>query len=585
LAREISIKIAGRASNFLINVMTNFSSKLIGVLSLVAVLLAGCEAAEFRDAADAEVYGILKQRGSDVLGAEQDYDIRTVWSGRAPDAIPPAEIITERFNDNARVLTLEDALGMAVTNNRAYQLQKETLYLSALSLTGTRHKFVWQPTKSTADLGFVRESDKGLKGDSDLDLTFSKLFKTGGTLTASLANNLVLYFNGKPKVPDFTLKLTQPLLRGAGRAIAEEVLTQAERDVVYAVRNFSHYQKTFAIETVSEYFRILQKKDSVRNSYSNYQNLQASRARAEAMVEAQRLPKFQVDQARQEELSSRVKYLAAVESYRAALDAFKQRLGLPLGEDLKLDDAALRELVQGGLTPLNLNARNGYLIAVTNRLDMLNQIDMYEDSQRKVRVAADNLQPSLNLVADASLTKQFYSSFSPEDFAANAGLQLGLPFDKLTERNAYRTSLISFEKQLRALATALDGLREDIRQGVRQLAQQRENYFIQQNALALAEQRVTVMPLLLDANQADIRDQLEAQADLVSAQNAVTGAMVNYHVARWNLLKNLGIMRVETEQFWLKNQPISGVVAPILSGAGARLPNVVTPGQVFGEQK
>jgi len=47
LAREISIKIAGRASNFLINVMTNFSSKLIGVLSLVAVLLAGCEAAKF----------------------------------------------------------------------------------------------------------------------------------------------------------------------------------------------------------------------------------------------------------------------------------------------------------------------------------------------------------------------------------------------------------------------------------------------------------------------------------------------------------------------------------------------------------
>lgn len=582
---KISIKTTGRASNLLLNMMTNYSFKLFGILLLVAVLLAGCEAAKFRDAADDEVYGILKQRGSDVLGVEQDYGIGTEWSGRAPDAIPPAEIITARFNDHARVLTLEAALEMAVTNNRAYQLQKETLYLSALSLTGTRHKFVWQPTKSTADLGLGRDSSKGLKGDSDLDLTFTKLFKTGGTLTASLANDLVLYFNGKPKVPDITLKLTQPLLRGAGRAIAEEVLTQAERDVVYAVRNFSHYQKTFAIETVSEYFRILQKKDSVRNSYSNYQNLQASRARAEAMVDAQRLPKFQVDQARQEELSSRVKYLAAVESYRAALDAFKQRLGLPLGEDLKLDDAALRELVQRGLTPLDLNARNGYLIAVTNRLDMLNQIDKYEDSQRKVRVAADNLQPSLNLVVDASLTKQFYSSFSPEEFAANAGLQLGLPLDKLTERNAYRTSLISFEKQLRSLATELDGLREDIRQGVRQLAQQRENYFIQQNALALAEQRVTVMPLLLDANQADIRDQLEAQADLVSAQNAVTSAMVNYHVARWELLKDLGIMRVETGQFWLKNQPIPGVPAPVNPGVGVQLPNVVTPGQVFGKQK
>jgi hypothetical protein len=162
------------------------------VLFVAALLFAGCEAAKFRDAADAEVYGILKQRGTDVLGAEQDYGIGTEWSGRAPDAIPPAEIITARFNDHARVLTLEAALEMAVTNNRAYQLQKETLYLSALSLTGTRHKFVWQPTKSTADLGLGRDSSKGLKGDSDLDLTFSKLFKTGGTLTASLANDLVL---------------------------------------------------------------------------------------------------------------------------------------------------------------------------------------------------------------------------------------------------------------------------------------------------------------------------------------------------------------------------------------------------------
>ena len=180
---------------------------------------------------------------------------------------------------------------------------------------------------------------------------------------------------------------------------------------------------------------------------------------------------------------------------------------------------------------------------------------------------------------------QEYSIAPPEDFAANAGLQLGLPLDKLTERNAYRTSLISFEKQLRSFATELDGLREDIRQGVRQLSQQRENYFIQQNALALAEQRVTVMPLLLDANQADIRDQLEAQADLVSAQNAVTSAMVNYHVARWELLKDLGIMRVETGQFWLKNQPIPGVPAPVNPGVGVQLPNVVTPGQVFGKQK
>ena len=80
---KISIKTIARTSNLSLNMMTNYSFKIFGILLLVAVLLAGCEAAKFRDAADDEVYGILKQRGSDVLGAEQDYDIRTVWSGRA----------------------------------------------------------------------------------------------------------------------------------------------------------------------------------------------------------------------------------------------------------------------------------------------------------------------------------------------------------------------------------------------------------------------------------------------------------------------------------------------------------------------
>ena len=93
------------------------------------------------------------------------------------------------------------------------------------------------------------------------------------------------------------------------------MLTQAERDVVYAVRDYSHYQKTFAIETVGEYFRVLQDKDAVRNSYNNYLNLQKARDRAEAVAEAERLARYQVDQARQSELSARVKYLKAVESY------------------------------------------------------------------------------------------------------------------------------------------------------------------------------------------------------------------------------------------------------------------------------
>jgi len=577
-------KILIKPMNLASNVPTRGMKSLfpIGILGLTTWL--GCQTEGHRADADAEVLAILNERSRQILGEEAGTNLVSTTVGERPDTVSPARIIQERFADGGRTLTLPAALEMAERHNRSYQLQRETLYLQALSLTGTRHKFVWNPS-STVDLGIARQTDGGLRGDSDADVSVQKLFQTGASVTATLANDLVLYFDGKPKVPDLTLKLTQPLLRGAGAEIAAEVLTQAERDVVYAVRDYSHYQKTFAIETVGEYFRVLQDKDAVRNSYNNYLNLQKARDRAEAMAEAERLARYQVDQARQSELSARVKYLKAVESYRQALDSFKQRLSLPLGEALRLEDMALTDLVAQGLTPLELDERHGYLMAVTNRLDVLNEVDRFEDAQRKVRVAASDLKPGLDVVVDASLKKQFYSSFSPEEFASTSGLKLKLPLNQLTERNAYRTSLINFEKQMRKLATELDSLRENIREGIRALEQERENYFIQKAALDLARQQVEVMPLLLQNDDADIRDQLEAQADLVEAQNDVTSAVVDYHVARWNLLKNLGALSVEGEQFWLKNQSVSGSSTADNPEAAEILPEVITPEQVFGGPK
>ena len=577
-------KILIKPMNLASNVPTRGMKSLfpIGILGLTTWL--GCQTEGHRADADAEVLAILNERSRQILGEEAGTNLVSTTVGERPDTVSPARIIQERFADGGRTLTLPAALEMAERHNRSYQLQRETLYLQALSLTGTRHKFVWNPS-STVDLGIARQTDGGLRGDSDADVSVQKLFQTGASVTATLANDLVLYFDGKPKVPDLTLKLTQPLLRGAGAEIAAEVLTQAERDVVYAVRDYSHYQKTFAIETVGEYFRVLQDKDAVRNSYNNYLNLQKARDRAEAMAEAERLARYQVDQARQSELSARVKYLKAVESYRQALDGFKQRLSLPLGEALRLEDRALTDLVAQGLTPLELDERHGYLMAVTNRLDVLNEVDRFEDAQRKVRVAASDLKPGLDVVVDASLKKQFYSSFSPEEFASTSGLKLKLPVNQLTERNAYRTSLINFEKQMRKLATELDSLRENIREGIRALEQERENYFIQKAALDLARQQVEVMPLLLQNDDADIRDQLEAQADLVEAQNDVTSAVVDYHVARWNLLKNLGALSVEGEQFWLKNQSVSGSSTADNPEAAEILPEVITPEQVFGGPK
>ena len=172
------------------NFLRNFA-----VCAVFTLGFAGCKnAAEHHDAADEEVYDILNLRHQQLFGAETEFAVETPYSKRAPGEIPSVEIILNRFSDGTNLLTLPKALEMAVNSSRDYQLQRETLYLSALSLTGERHKFALKPTKANLDLSRNRSSSNINTTESDATLTLSKALKTGGTLTATLANDLTLFF-------------------------------------------------------------------------------------------------------------------------------------------------------------------------------------------------------------------------------------------------------------------------------------------------------------------------------------------------------------------------------------------------------
>ncbi|HIL25563.1 MAG TPA: TolC family protein [Verrucomicrobia bacterium] len=565
------------------NFLRNFA-----VCAVFAMGFAGCKnAAEHHDAADEEVYDILNLRHQQLFGSETAFAVETPYSKRAPGDIPSVEIILNRFSDGTNLLTLPKALEMAVNHSRDYQLQRETLYLSALSLTGERHKFALKPTKANLDLSRNRSSSNINTTESDATLTLSKALKTGGTLTATLANDLTLFFNGGgPKIPDITLALTQPLLKDAGAKFAEELLTQSERDLVYAIRTFSRYQKTFLVDRISEYLQLLQKKDEVRVQYQLYLNRIRFREEQDLRLQGELISQFELDQALRSEYQSKVSYINAIESYQALLDDFKKQLNLPLGETVVLDDAELGNLKQFGLQPVPLNDKHGFQLALTNRLDILNNIDRFEDKKRKVEVAANDLLPSLAVVANYSLKDQFYNrnSFDFGDYSGKIGLSLDLPLDKHIERNAYRKSRITFEQQLRSLMKTLDDLRDEIRTNVRTLAQNRQTYIINQKALIVAEREREKARLdMLAGERVSPRDILEAQTAVAKAQNDVTKSLINFHSQRLKLLNNTGILNTGLDQFWVKPQPVPGVApgVPLPPGAEQDVP-VLPPAQILG---
>lgn len=524
--------------------------------AVLAFAVAGCRSSYYRKSADKEVYNIIQEKQKVTLGRTNAFTIDTPYSQRKPDDIKAPEIIEDRIREGKQTLSLPEALDFAVKSNRQYQLQKEDLYLSALDLTAERFDYVPQFFAGTTVTG-VRPPD----GDPSVAFAnrfgFDKLFKTGGRIGLDIANDVLRFYSGGGRGDSarsvVTLAFSQPLLRGAGARVAAENLTQAERNVIYEIRDFSYYQDTFAFDIVRRYLELVELQDTVKNQYNNYLSRVSLRERAEALA-VDRLAPFQADMAAQEELTARNTYIVTVERYQTTLDAFKVELGLPAGYDIRLDENVLTELEAVGLMPVPLIEEQAFKLALDRRPDLLNQIDRFEDRKRQIVVAADRLKPDLILFTDSSLVSRGqtdYGTFNLNDYQLAGGVRLDLPLNRKLERNNYRSSIINFERQLRTLSLFLDDLKNDVRDALRTLELSRQSYEIQLRAKALADRRVENSELSLQAGRVQVRDVVEAQTARVQAYNAATAALIDYHLARMRLLLDLGILKTSKERFWL----------------------------------
>lgn len=523
-------------------------------MSLV-LLWTGCTSKAYRKRADNEVYKIVAQVEEDLFGRTSDFTIETPYTDRDPEDVSVEEIFADRDRETEIVLSIEEAIDTAIRQSRTYQTEKEQLYLTALTLTG--EKYAFSPQFFAGASGSRERFPNGERAETvDGEAGVGQLIKTGTNVSASIATDVLEYLTGDPRrTASSTLRFSvfQPLLRGADKTAIAESLTQAERNVIYAVRDYSHFQNEFAKDIVIDYFRLLEQKASVINTYNDYKARQVTtnylRARSVDREKA-----LSVNQSEQAQLSSRNRYINSIVRYKNTLDNFKTTLGLQQTVTLKLEDSAMDELKEAGLILYDLDAKNAFSVAVKHRLPLLNAIDRYEDRQRKVRVAADRLRAQLGIAAITSLDSQGiedYDQFNLDDVRTTLRLSLDLPIDRLNERNSYRSSLIRFESQLRSLSKTLDDLRSLIDRSLRELDRLKENYRIQTNAVFLAETQVNGALLSIESGKAIFRDLEEAQDDLIQAQNAQTTALVDYLSARLDLLLDLGILNTTTDRFWL----------------------------------
>jgi outer membrane protein TolC len=235
------------------------------------------------------------------------------------------------------------------------------------------------------------------------------------------------------------------------------------------------------------------------------------------------------------------------------LDGFKIMLALPTDANIELNQDELKALEQIGVSLPDYTLDTAIETALTQRLDLATSMDQIDDALRKVMVAADGLGTELDLVGSLNVSSTPPTNYSRLQFnrgTYSLGLNTDLPLDRTTERNAYREALIGLLQQKRAYEDLTDNVKLQVRQSYRQLEEACEEYQIRKNSVDLAERRVESYLLLLEAGRLSARDLLDAQSDLLQAQNALTAALVAHAVAKLNFFTNIDVLQVKPDGMW-----------------------------------
>ena len=274
------------------------------------------------------------------------------------------------------LITIDQSVELALFNSREFQDQRENLYLAALAVTLQRFAFTYQ-FFATEELvreysGSQRPEGLGNRWRSNPAAGVTKLFPTGALLLFRFANQLVLNMvsGSEPRViapSDLSLDIVQPLLRGGGRAVTLEPLTQSERDLVYSIRGYARFRKEFFVAVAGGgeygndfapgsplppsgnaptegYLPTLLRAYQLENEKQNVAALESTLALFRALQEGGDVSQLQVDQVELDLLNSRANVLQFTQQLRDALDRFKQQLGVPTPVPIKLDDTDLRPL-------------------------------------------------------------------------------------------------------------------------------------------------------------------------------------------------------------------------------------------------
>jgi outer membrane protein TolC len=456
-------------------------------------------------------------------------------------------------------LALNAAFQIAQKSAREYLNAEEEYIFAAIRLLIERH--LWGPRffndttlqiAGAADSGDVRSALTIIN-----ELRVTQRLPYGGSAEAAFITRATDQLRetasgGYRQSSELVLSAGIPLLRGAG-LVAQEALIQAERNLIYAARDFEAFRRNFLVEVARDYFNLLEFEASIRNQEAQVSLLETIYRGEVRRFEAGRIAAFRRDIAANDLLRATASLAGLRESFILQLERFKLRLGINPQIPVQLSTDVLQ------LPEPDISLDDAVQLALSYRLDLQNRRDDLDDFRRDVAAARNQLLPNLDLRGNVGIPTDPDDptggiALSPQDFDYSASVTLGLPLDREIERLRLRQAVIQYEQRARAYELFRDQVVIAVRQAVRNIDLARFQLNLAERQVVINESRNREIELKQD--QVDTQAKVDAVNALQQARNARDRALTDLRVAILNYLRDSGQIRVARDGSF---QPLPGM--------------------------
>ena len=502
---------------------------------------------------------------------------KSIWQSPPTEVeIEPVSRLRDFVVDGTLTLSLQQYIELVLTNHGDVQVAKLNVYSQENQVQAALSPFDPQFAASFEAQRATSPSRDVLQGGDVVsslgqaaNATFQKTFDYGTNLRATFSSNRTsdnrstATFNPSLR-ENFSLDLSQPLLRGRGRSIQRIPYFIARIELDRSTEQARQQIIGIIAQAENQYWTAVQQRESLEVQRNNLNLAQTSLERSRRELELGAISPLDIYQPEQQAANAQVGVTNATYQLEQAEAAVRRQIGADLDPDFRDMPLNLTESADPPENPIVLNEEEQVALAFQMRPDLTFQRRQLDVRDLQIKQATNQLRPDLSLTASYSTQGLGGNSLLRDendnligivpgglsnalgqlfglDFPTYAvGLSLDLPLRNRQAAANLANQEIAKRQDLYDLRTIEQEIRLDVVQAIAQVEQAKAGVAQALEARRFSQLRLDAEQQRYDLGVSTIFFLLQAQDALIQSENQVLNQSINYRRSLTGLFQATG---------------------------------------------